>query len=88
MLEINFVNTSCLPASGVSAALSLTVRLSKSIIAFATPWSDPLNKGLLSISLFFGNAISNRLPSVYLYINLSFVKLFHTFINSHSIDTS
>lgn len=63
--------------SELSAVRFLTIRLAESITAFLTPWPDPLNNIPALYSLFFENAMSDRLPSVYLSINLSFVKLFY-----------
>ena len=62
--------------SDLSAVQSLTIHLHISV--FVKPWPAPLNNIPAHYSLFFDSAMSNRLPTVYLPINLSFVKLFYT----------
>lgn len=62
--------------SELSAVQSLAIHLH--ITVFAKPWPATLNNIPALYSLFIDNAMSDRLPSVYLPINLSFVKLFYT----------
>lgn len=88
MLEINFVNTSCLPTSGVSAVRSLK-SLPKSNITFATPWSDPLNKA--SYYLFLYSLIMQHRVACHQSICVSTYPSSNCFthsLNNHNIDIS